>query len=193
MLAVVALLTLATPAAPEVGGVVKDAPVLEAPRTYVNFRVGAATSATRPQMCLDVAPLEMLAVEGCGTGGGFLHSEPGTDLTHFRGKVRLASVEVQATDDVTAWVEPWLGVGFAELEVGADTPGFSFEGPSAGRVSTAGPDVGASLRGTVPLPAGFEVVGEVGLGLAFFAYAPLLVVPQSPLQPQATLNIGLGW
>lgn len=165
----------------------------EAPRTYVSFRVGAATSATRPQLCLGVSPLEMVALEGCGTGGGFLHNEPGTDITHFRGKVRLTSVELDTGEGTSAWVEPWLGVGFAELEVGADTPGFSFEGASPGRVSTAGPDVGASLRGTVPLAAGFEVIGEVGVGLAFFAYAPLLVVPQDPLQPQASVNLGLGW
>jgi hypothetical protein len=183
-----ALVLLALSADDGVVGEVTGSPPVEAPRTYVNFRVGAATSATRPQMCLDVAPLEMLAIEGCGTGGGFLHSEPGTDLSHFRGKVRLASVEVEG-----AWVEPWLGVGFAELEVGADTPGFSFEGTSPGDVSTAGPDVGASLRGLVPLGAGFELVGEVGVGLAFFAHAQSLVVPQEPLQAQASMNVGLGF
>ncbi len=189
-------MTIAAPegAAPDdLERTVEQAAEDEAPRTYVSFRVGASTSATRPHLCLGVSPLEMVALEGCGTGGGFLHSEPGTDITHFRGKVRLASVEVDAGDGTSAWVEPWLGVGFAELEVGADTPGFSFEGASPGRVSTAGPDVGASLRGTVPLAAGFEVVGEVGVGLAFFAYAPLLVVPQDPLQPQASVNLGLGW
>lgn len=180
-------------AAPEVDGAVEAAATVEAPRTYVNVRVGAATSAARPHICLDVSPLEMVSLEGCGTGGGFLHSDAGTDITHFHGKVRVASVEVAVTDDTSAWVEPWLGIGFAELEVGADTPGFSFDGPSPGRVSTAGPGVGASLRGTVPLPAGFEVVGEVGLDFAFFAFAPSLVVPQHPLQPQATFNIGLGW
>lgn len=183
----------AAPAAQDLEGSVKDTPPIEAPRTYVNFRVGAATSATRPQLCLGVSPLEMVALEGCGTGGGFLHNEPGTDITHFRGKVRLASLEVDTGEGTSAWVEPWVGGGFAELQVGADTPGFSFEGASPGRVSTAGPDVGASLRGTVPLPAGFEIVGEVGVGVAFFAYAPLLVVPQDPLQPQATINLGLGW
>jgi hypothetical protein len=136
----------------------------------------------------------MLSIEACGTGGGFLHHEPGTDLTHFRGKVRLASVEVALDDDGTsARVEPWLGAGFAELEVGADTPGFSFEGTSPGAVSTAGPDVGASLRGLVPLGAGFELVGEVGVGLAFFSHARALVIPQDPLQPQASVNLGVGF
>jgi hypothetical protein len=187
------VLLIATAAPDDLERTVEQTAENEAPRTYVNFRVGAATSATRPQLCLGVSPLEMIALEGCGTGGGFLHNEPGTDLTHFRGKVRLASVEVDTGEGTSAWIEPWLGAGFAELEVGADTPGFSFEGASPGRVSTAGPDVGASLRGTVPLPAGFEVVGEVGVGVAFFAYAPLLVVPQDPLQPQATVNLGLGW
>jgi hypothetical protein len=191
VLIVLALMTMAAPE--DVERTVEATAESEAPRTYVNFRVGAATSATRPQLCLGVSPLEMVALEGCGTGGGFLHSEPGTDITHFRGKVRLASLQVDTGEGTSAWVEPWIGAGFAELEVGADTPGFSFEGASAGRVSTAGPDVGASLRGTVPLGAGFEAVVEVGVGVAFFAYAPLLVVPQDPVQPQATINLGLGW
>ncbi len=191
MLIALALLFATAPSG--VDGVARDQAVAEAPRTWASFRVGAATSATRPQLCLDVSPLEALAFEGCGTGGGFLHTEVGSDISHFRGKVRLASTEVVATAGVSVWVEPWVGVGFAELEVGADTPGFSFEGPSPGRVSTSGPDVGASLRGTLPLPAGVELVGEIGVSLSYFVYAPQLVVPQAPLQPQASFSLGLGF
>src|SRR5690349_8122132 len=39
-----------------------------APRNYGNFRLGASTSARRPTLCLELSPLEMLSVEGCGTG-----------------------------------------------------------------------------------------------------------------------------
>lgn len=160
----------------------------EPARTYLSFRVGAATASPRPQLCLEVTPLELLGVEACGSGGGFLHNEPGTDISHFRGKVRLAAVDVEG-----AQLEPWLAAGFAELQVAGDVPGFDFNGTSAGAVSTAGPDVGASVRALLPLGGGFEIVGEAGVGIAFFSHARSLVIPQDPLQPQAQINLGVGF
>src|SRR5688500_14103720 len=165
-------------------------PSNERPRNYASFRVGAdATVIERPQMCLDVTPLDGIGFEACGNGGGFLYSAVnGRDFAHFRGRARLASTQVEGV-----WLEPWVAVGFAELEVGADTPGFDFGGTSPGNVSTAGPDVGASVRALLPLWAGFELVAEAAIGLAYFAHASELVVPQDELQPQASVNVGIGF
>lgn len=194
MLVLALLLALAPPPASspasseQLEGVVDSAPAAPETRTYVSFRVGAATTSTRPQLCLELTPFDLLGIEACGSGGGFLHNEPGTDISHFRGKVRLAAIEVEGVQ-----LEPWLAAGFAELQVAGDVPGFSFTDTSVGQASTAGPDVGGSVRALLPLGAGFELVGEAGVGLAFFSHARSLVIPQDPLQPQAQVNLGIGF
>lgn len=159
-----------------------------APRNYGNFRVGASLSARRPTLCLELSPLEMLSVEGCGTGSGFLHHDPEPEIAHFRAHLRLTSWKTDA-----GWFQPRLSAGFAELQVGEDVGGFHFNGTGPTGVETAGPEVGASLRALLPVYSGFELVGELGLNLAYFRHAPRLLRPQSTWQPGASLSFGVGF
>ncbi len=162
----------------------RDAP----PRNYGNLRIGASTSARRPSICLELSPLERVGVEACGTGSGFLHHDPEPEIAHFRANFTLTSWKTQH-----AWLQPRLSAGFAELQVGEDGTGFHFSGVGATGIDTAGPEVGASLRALLPVSSNFELVGEVGLSAAYFRYAPELNLPQSSLQPSATLTLGFGF
>jgi hypothetical protein len=139
-------------------------------------------------LCLELSPLEVLSVEGCGTGSGFLHQDPDPEIAHFRSWLRLTSWETGL-----GWLQPRLGAGFAELQVGEDSSGFHFSGVGPTGVETSGPEVSASLRLLLPVTASVELVGELGLNLAYFHFAPRLVRPQSPLQPGAHLSVGVGF
>jgi hypothetical protein len=158
------------------------------PRNYGNLRVGASTSSRRPSLRLELSPLEMLSIEGCGTGSGFLHHEPEPEIAHFRSWLKLTSWKTEI-----GWLQPRIGAGFAELQVGEDGSGFSFSGVGPTGVETAGPEVGASLRLLVPLVGGTELVGEVGMSAAWFRYAPRLVRPQASFQPSASFSLGVGF
>lgn len=160
----------------------------EPPRTFVDFRLGATSTETWTQVCAAGYPLEMFALEACGNGSGFLHREPAPEIAHFRGKVRLLQ---QALGPV--YLEPWLGLGFAELQVAADEPGFDFFGTGPTDVETAGAEVGGALRAVLPLGAGFEVSGNVDLSVAYFPSAPALARPMNPWQPTLSADVGIGW
>jgi hypothetical protein len=159
-------------------------------RNYGNLRIGASTANGngRPELCLELAPVSFLSVEGCGTGSGVLHQDPAPEVAHFRGKLRLANFE-------TKWgsLQPLVAAGFAELQVGQDDPGFQFTGTDPRAVSTAGPEVGLGLRYLRPLASGFELVGDLNLGMAWLPHAQQLSQPSNTWLPSATLSIGLGF
>jgi len=160
------------------------------PRNYGNLRIGASTANEngRPELCLELAPLAFLSVEGCGTGSGFLHRDPEAELAHFGVKLRAASIETDF-----AWLEPNIGVGFAELQVGADDPGFRFDSTGPRGIETAGPEIGASLRALVEIAEGFEGVLEARFALAYLPEAPHLVRPFPELMPSAEITLGAGF
>jgi hypothetical protein len=187
------LWTLSLPAVaqPEVAGEARarvEAPA--APRHYGNLRVGASTANAngRPELCLELAPLSFLSFEGCGSGSGFLHHDPSAQVAHFRSKLRVAAFE-------TPWghFQPLVTAGFAELQVGEDEAGFDFSGTDGRAVSTAGPELGLGLRYLRPLSSGFELVGDLSLGAAWFPHGPELVTPQSTWVPSASLTFGIGF
>ena len=157
------------------------------PTTYLNLRVGASTGTHRPEFCGEVG-IWRISVEGCGSGSGFLHHDATPELTHFRAKFRLLSVKTPV-----GWLETRVAAGFAELAIGSDDGGFSFAGTNATRTSTAGPELGASLRLAYPLWVGFELLAELSGGIGIFAFAPQLLTPQAVVQPSAGLSIGAGW
>jgi hypothetical protein len=159
----------------------------EAPTTYVNLRIGASTGTHRPEFCGEVG-IWRISVEGCGSGSGFLHHDSNPELTHFRAKFKISS-----TKTPLGWLETRAMAGFAELAIGSDDGGFAFGGTNASRTSTAGPELGASLRLAYPLWVGFELLAELSASLAFFNFAPQLLQPQAMLQPSAGLSIGAGW
>src|SRR5690242_10181655 len=89
----------------------------------INLRLGAASSDStgRPTICLDVSVLRGFGVESCGTGQGIIHDQAGTELAHFRATYTLLT---HATASGTGRLRG--GIGWAELQVGVDHPGFHF-------------------------------------------------------------------
>ncbi|HYI00149.1 hypothetical protein [Hyalangium sp.] len=160
----------------------------EPPRNYGNLRIGGSLSSRRPTVCLELSPTDMLGVEGCGTGSGFLHHDPEPAITHFRANLKLASWKTGRF-----WLQPRVSAGFAELQVGEDSSGFHFTGTGPTGVETAGPELGASLRALMPVSSGVELVGELGVSTAWLQHAPQLVRPQSSWQPSASLTFGIGF
>jgi hypothetical protein len=149
---------LADPAA-----VAVSAPELPA-RNYANMRIGPSSSSSRPQLCLEVSPIDLIGLEACGTGSGFLHKDPAPEIAHFRTKVKLATWKTEI-----GWVQPRIGLGFAELQIGEDASGFDFGGTGPTGVETAGPELGA------------------------FSHAPRLLNPQPALQPSVSFTLGFGF
>lgn len=156
----------------------------------INLRLGGATSDStgRPTICLDVRVWSGLGVESCGTGQGVIHNEPGTELAHFRA---TWSILQRATSSGTGRIRG--GIGWAELQVGVDHPGFQFGQPDKDRGSVAGPEAAVQGQWLVPLGKGIEAIASFTAGLSAFADADKLIVPQSNLQPFASVEIGAGW
>jgi hypothetical protein len=157
----------------------------------VNLRLGNATSDStgRPAICLDVRIWSGLGVESCGTGQGVIHDEAGTELAHFRA---TWSVIERGTRAGTGRLR--AGIGWAELQVGVDHPGFHFGEPDPNeRGSVAGPEAAAQGQWLIPLGKGIEMVASMTAGVAVFADAEQLVVPQKNVQPFASFEVGLGW
>lgn len=157
-------------------------------RNYVNLRIGGSTQAARPELCLEVTPHALFAVEACGTGSGFLHHDPVPQISHFRGKLNVRGWQTSFGRLVAS-----VNAGFAELQVGEDGEGFHFSGVGPSGVETAGPELGLSIKALMPVGAGLELVGELGMSASYFGYAPLLVRPQSRLQPAISLTFGFGF
>lgn len=159
------------------------------PTHHVNLRVGLASSdaVNRPTVCLEVVALWSTSVEGCGTGSGILHDEVGRQMAHFR-------LNLPARRDRFAggWSAVRAGLGFAELEVGPDRPGFDFGDPDQPN-SVAGPDAAISVQWIRSLGGGIELVATGTLGVAWFAGADRLIRPQAEAQPYVAFEIGAGW
>ena len=157
----------------------------------INLRVGNATSDStgRPTICVDVRIMRGFGAETCGTGQGVIHDQAGTELAHFRGTFSFRS---RRTSTGTAKLRG--GVGFAELQVGVDHPGFHFGEPDAvERGSVAGPEAVVQAQYLVPLGKGIEAIASLTAGVAVFANADKLVSPQSNTQPFVSGEIGFGW
>lgn len=156
----------------------------------INLRLGSATSdsTSRPTICLDVRIWAGLGVESCGTGQGVIHDQPGTQIAHFRA---TWSIIERATASGTGRIRG--GLGFAELQVGTDRPGFRFGEPDADRGSVAGPEAAVQGQWLVPLAKGFEMIASATIGVAMFANADKLITPQDNVQPFASFEVGLGW
>jgi hypothetical protein len=185
--AVVAGLPLA---AAQAGATVWAAPA-DRPRDYVNLRIGAAAVGElggRAEICLEVFPLPFLSIEGCGNGSGFLHGEDAPELAHFRTKLRLTSFRRGEL-----FVEPQLGAGFAELQIGQDAPGFHFTGTDRHRLETSGFEGTAALRALLPLSPGWEALAVLSFSVAYLPHAPDLVRPLGAVQPSLSLTVGVGF
>ncbi len=161
----------------------------EPPRDFGNLRLGFGTANENglPVICLELNPLTWLAIEGCGTGSGFLHTRPGREIAHFRAKGRFYTWQLDQ-----GWLSAWAGAGLAELEVGEDRPGLKVN-PAAGSTAAAGPEWAAGAQWIFALPSSFELVVDGSVGVAYIPAAGRLVDPQDRAQPFAGLSVGLGW
>lgn len=156
----------------------------------VNLRVGTASTDQngRPTICLDVRVIGKLGVETCGTGQAVLHNEPGAEMAHFRATYSLANRALWK-----GTVHARGGVGFAEMQLGIDHPGFQFGQPDADRGSVAGPEASFSAQWLLPLYKDLDFVVTGTAGLAYFAGADELVTPRRELQGFASIEAGIGW
>ena len=91
-----------------------------------------------------------------------------------------------------AWISPSVGLGFAEMQLGRDAPGFQFGGTDETRTSTSGLEASASLRLSLPAGQGIELIGDLALSVARFPHAPELVTPKDVWQPGIAITVGLG-
>jgi hypothetical protein len=156
----------------------------------VNLRVGGASSDTTgvPTICMEVRAVSRLSVEGCGTGSGFLHSQSGGEMAHFRAKWQVLGRMAGGGE-----LRLHGGVGFAELQLDADRPGFDFGSPRGSRIETAGPEGSLSLSWLRPMGAGWELIANTTGGLAWFPHAGELAAPQERAQPFVSFELGVGW
>ena len=131
----------------------------------INFRGGISSvnEAQRPTMCLEVLPWGPLSLEACGTGAGILHSAAGAEMAHFRTKWTALTWKL---DSSNLKVQP--GIGFAELQLTADKPGFRFGSQGGDSIETAGPEGSVSFQWHSDLFSGLELVGDLNMGLGWF-------------------------
>jgi len=159
-----------------------------APRNYVNLRVGVATTSRQPVLCLEVAPLEFLSLSASGAGSEYRPASATASVSHY-----LVWLKLDSWKQKVGWLQPRVGLGFAEVQVGPDQGGFQFSGVGPEGVETAGPELSASMRLLVPTLGGFELVGELSGTLAYFHHAPRLLHPRSRLEPGIGLTVGAGF
>lgn len=159
-------------------------------RNRINLRVGGASTDTTgvPTICMEVRAVARLSVEGCGTGSGFLHGQSGGEMAHFRAKWQALGRVVG-----NGQLRVHGGVGFAELQLDADQPGFDFGAPRGSRIETAGAEGSLSLSWLRPMGAGWELIVNTTGGMAWLPHAGELVVPQARAQPFVSFELGVGW
>lgn len=162
----------------------------DAPRNFGNFRAGAGSSSENGHayLCLEGSPLAFFALEACGTGSGFLHEDESPETAHFRTKLTPRVWKYRE-----GFLAPHLDLGFAELQIAEDTPGFDFRGTGPDGVETAGPEAGLGVRLLYPLSRYVEIVGDMSVGYAWLPHAPELVDPHPEHVVSASFSFGVGF
>ncbi len=146
---------------------------------------------SHPYLCLQGMPLGFLALEACGTGAGVLHQGDGTDMAHFRAKAEVLEV---GGGRARASLMP--GVGFAEIQVGQDRPGFQFgEAKELAPVEAAGAEASLSIQGRYWVDPGARtyVTGVLDGGAAVIPAAPAVTGGGGPVVPFASFTVGFGF
>lgn len=156
----------------------------------VNVRLGKSSADTdgRPSICVDVRVYWRFGVETCGTGQAIIHNDPGQEMMHIRANYTIA--------DRSLWkgtLNARGGIGFAELQIGPDDPGFSFNHAATNGNSTAGPEAAFSAQWLLPLYKKIDFVMTATAGVAYFAGAPDLSASKTEMQGFASLEAGIGW
>lgn len=183
-------LPMAALAEPSVSTTVEAPPEKPEVRNWGNLRVGGAVGGGdgRPEICGEFAPLSFLSIEGCGSGAGILHHEAVNEASHYRAKLRLLRFEAGPV-----LLEPLVGAGMIELQVGKDDAGFRFSDVGPRSVETAGAEAMGALRALLPVGGGFELVSELSVGIGYTPEAPKLVIPMPRTPVFGGLTVGVGF
>lgn len=158
----------------------------------LELRVGVdRIDAQHPVICAEGSPLAWLSVEGCGTGSGFLHHDDAPDMAHFRARARVLEVgEGRASASLLG------GLGFAEVQRGADAAGFKFgEARAADQVEGAGPEASVGIKGRYWVDPGARTYlsADLTTGAAIIASAPTVIGSGGPVVPFAAITVGYGF
>jgi hypothetical protein len=156
----------------------------------INFRVGFASSDQNghPTLCLDVNIVFGFGAEACGTGAQLLHDDPGQEMSHYR--INYTVIERSLWKGT---LHARGGLGFSEMQVGRDDPGFVFGGTQRDGGSTSGPEAALSAQWLLPMYKGLDFVVTGTAGLAYFAHASELATTKSEVQSFASIEAGIGW
>jgi len=157
---------------------------------HLNLRIGRASSdqTGNPTVCVDVKIALGFGVEACGTGAQVWHDDIGQEMSHYRINYAVANRSL--------WKGTLLargGLGFAEMQVGKDNPGFVFGSPDQDRGSVSGPEAALSAQWLLPMYKGLDFVVTGTAGLAYFAHAEELATTKSEVQGFASIEAGIGW
>ena len=160
-------------------------------RPLVELRGGLDTvsAGQAPSICGELHLLRFLSVDACGTGSKLFHDRPIDEMSHYRVEADVPLVAVGRTE---LWLQP--GVGFAEVQRGADAAGFRFGRQVApDQAEAAGPEVSLSVKGRAWMHEGIYAVAELHTGVAFVPAAPQAVGLRGPVLPSAGITAGLGF
>lgn len=142
-------------------------------------------------LCLEVDSPWGLGLDACGSGAGFLYPSPAglAEMVHFRLE---GTIPVYTRGRVAASVQP--GLGFAEIERGADAPGFLF-GDARSRDQREAAGVEGAVSGKLRYwpHERFFVTGEVSVGAGYLPAAPVVLGHGGPWVPFALGTVGVGF
>ena len=157
----------------------------------LDLRGGLGSGPTGPnaQICVEVAPHRNVAIEACGTGGGFLYPEVGEEIMHLRAE---GAFPIWQRGRAELWVQP--GIGMAEIQRGTDERGFRF-GPatSAGQRDGAGPELSLGLKGRWWVGDWVYLAGEASSGATWIEAAPVVLQQDTAIVPFLTGTMGVGF
>lgn len=156
------------------------------PPHFIDLRIGS-TASLQSVVCGQLS-YGVVSVEGCGTGANLWNDDPVDEVSHYRLQVALAAFRTPI-----GWVSPRVGAGFAEMQIGLDSPGFAFTSVDALGTATAGPEASAGLQSLYRLGAGFELVIDLSLSAGWFPHAPELKQPRDVWQLGGMLSTGIGF
>ncbi|MEM6929754.1 MAG: hypothetical protein AAF602_22640 [Myxococcota bacterium] len=157
---------------------------------FVELRGGvqAGNTGVGGTLCGQISPLRYVAIEACGSGGGFLFPDASSELVHFRAE---AHIPLRSQGPLDLALEP--GIGFTELEAGADAPGFRF-GParSPDQREGAGPSASLAIKGRWWARPRWFVTMETGVSVASIPSAPV-VAGSGPVITSGMTTVGIGF
>lgn len=146
---------------------------------------GGLDHATVPLICGEVHLLRLLSVDACGTGSSLFHQRALDEMSHYRVE---GDVPLLRRGRLEAWWQP--GLGFAEVQRGADAPGYRFR--AGDTAEAAGPEATMTAKGRAWVHEGVYATAELNLGLAWIPAAPATVGTPATL-PSGALTVGLGF